>query len=80
MTEISVISGEIPQRLLSNDAHFHTFNPAYRSNIPQHTETSGLSSLAQRFRENWLKCNPSFRESDDSLTNLTWLFVRFQYT
>uniref|UniRef100_A0A5K3FUB3 Fork-head domain-containing protein n=2 Tax=Mesocestoides corti TaxID=53468 RepID=A0A5K3FUB3_MESCO len=74
MTEASIVSRDSTHHILANGSNFSSMRPNFRSSFPASNGTSGLSSLAQRFRENWLKCNPPFRDTDDSLTNLTWLF------
>ncbi|KAH9281376.1 Forkhead box protein J1-B [Echinococcus granulosus] len=75
MTEVRIVPRDSTYHFITNDSNFNNAKPAYRSTFSSSNGGSQLSILAQRFRENWLKCNPSFRDSDDSLTNLTWLFV-----
>ena len=75
MTEVRIVPRDSTYHFIANEPNFNNQKPVYRNTFTCPTGSSQLSTLAQRFRENWLKCNPSFRETDDSLTNLTWLFV-----
>lgn len=78
MTEVRIVPRDSTYRFIANDSNGINSKPIFR-NEPFTYGESQLSTLAQRFRENWLRCNPSFRDTDDSLTNLTWLFVSQHY-
>ncbi|KAM7536491.1 hypothetical protein Aperf_G00000082173 [Anoplocephala perfoliata] len=73
MTEVRIVPRDSTYHFIAKDSNGINSKPVFR-NQSLACGGSQLSSLAQRFRENWLKCNPSFRDTDDSLTNLTWLF------
>nr|CDS29418.2 forkhead box protein J1 A [Hymenolepis microstoma] len=73
MAEVRVLPRDSVQKLTSDDLNGTNSKPNSRNHLSAYNGTQ-VSTLAQRFRENWLKCNPSFRDMDDSLTNLNWLF------
>uniref|UniRef100_A0A0X3Q391 Forkhead box protein J1.2 n=2 Tax=Schistocephalus solidus TaxID=70667 RepID=A0A0X3Q391_SCHSO len=75
MSETAVVSQKMFVRCSQSELKYDTLGSALANrDFESKTSSSGLSSLAQQFRENWLRCSPNFRETDDSLTNLTWLF------